>query len=79
MWDEEDAEQEKVVRLWYRFLAWTFRKRREAYVRIDLVGAFNGPIRRIEHLRDMLVVITDCDVYTIQQDWSGFTDIRRRR
>lgn len=68
-----------VKALWYRFLAWTFRKRREAYVRVDLVGAFDGPIRRIEPLRDMLVVITDRDVYTIQVDWNGLTYVRRVR
>lgn len=55
--------------IWYRFLAWTFRKRREAFVRIDLVGSFDGPIRRIEHLQGMLVVITDRNVYTVQQDF----------
>jgi hypothetical protein len=64
--------------LWYRFLAWTFRKRREAYVRVYLVGTFSGPIRRIEHFRDMVVVLTDRDVYTVRQDYSSdFTDFRR--
>lgn len=57
--------------LWYRFLARMSRHQFEAYVRIELVGSLDGPVRCTERLRDQVIVMTDRSVYVVRQDFTG--------
>jgi hypothetical protein len=58
-----------MIELWYRFLAWTFRARRDAFIRIEMQGAFDGPIDRIVEHRDAVFVFTRYNAYAVHYDY----------
>lgn len=65
--------------LWHRLLAWGFRKRRDAWIRIELVGSFDGPVDRIIEHRDYVLVLTRYSVYSLSHDPYCGVSVRRFR
>ncbi len=63
-------------RLWHRLLAWGFRKRRDAWIRVELVGSFDGPVERIVEHRGCVFVLTRHNVYSITHDYV-YPSVRR--
>jgi hypothetical protein len=65
--------------IWNRFLAWTYRVRHDAFLRIELQGSLDGPVDHIVRHQRHVLVFTRYSVYSVCDDYGygSLLNIRR--
>lgn len=65
-------------RLWYRFLAWLFRVRRDICLRYEFIDHIDGPVEHIRDVHGTIVVFTRYSAYRVWYDY-GYIGLRMQR
>jgi hypothetical protein len=68
----------RITTLWYRFLGWLLRRRRDALIQVELLGSLDGPVRRVEEVHGTIVVFTQHSAYRVWYDYN-YIGLRMRR